>query len=121
MASNFELIFYLCLFFVIDLIIACLSEVQSSFLPKECKTQDKNGVFFTSDQNVSKNSLVRPSFPCDLSLGIPFKASNSSFSVIHFSHFRDCSVDNWGNLETPFKKLFMSCSDNCCLSLKRFL
>ena len=61
--------------------------------------QDKN-VFFISDQNVSKNSLVRPSFPGDLSLGILFKASNSSFSEIFFSHSRDCSVDNWGKLET---------------------
>ena len=89
-------------------------------LYQKCKTHDKN-VFFTSDQNVSKYSLVRPSFPGDLSLGILFEDSNSSFSVIHFSHSRDSSVDNWGNLETPFKKLFMSCSDKCCLSLKRFL
>ena len=77
-------------------------------------------VFFTSDQNVSKNSLVRPSFPGDLSLGIIFKTSNSSFSMISFSHSRDCSVDNCGKLETVFKKLFMSCSDKRCLSVKRF-
>ena len=61
--------------------------------------------FVTSDQSVSKNSLVRPSFPRDFSLGILFKASNSSFSVIHFSHSRDCLVDNLGNLEIVFKKV----------------
>ena len=60
-------------FFSINLKIACLCEVQSSSLPKECKTHDKNVVFFTSDQNVLKNSLVR-----------------------------------------------QSCSDKCCLSLRRF-
>ena len=89
MASNSELI----------LIIPCLCEVQSSPFSKECETQDKN-VFFTSDQNVSKISLVRPSFSEDLLLGILFKASNSSFSVISFSHSRDCLADNWGKLET---------------------
>ena len=57
-------------------------------------------MFFTSDQNVSKISLVRPSFSEDLLLGILFKASNSSFSVISFSHSRDCLADNWGKLET---------------------
>ena len=41
--SDFELIFYLCLsFFLIDLIIGCLCEAQSSFIPKECKILDKN-------------------------------------------------------------------------------
>ena len=42
---------------------------------------DKNG-FFTSDQNISQNSLLRPSFPGDLSLDIIFKAPISSLSVI---------------------------------------
>ena len=35
--------------------------------------------FFTSDQNVSKTSLVRQSFPGDLPLGIVFKVQNSFF------------------------------------------
>ena len=107
-------------FFSINLIVACLCELQSSPLSKECETQDEN-VYFTSDQSVSKNSSVRPSFPGDLLLGILFKASNSSFSVISFLHSTDCSVDSWGKLETVFKKLLMSCSDKCCLSIKRFL
>ena len=106
--------------FFINLIIACLYKVQSSPSSKECDIEDKN-VFFTSEQNVLKNSLVRPSFPGDLSLGILFNASNSSFSVISYSHSRDCSVDNWRKLETVFKKLIMSCSDKCYLPWKRFL
>ena len=84
---------YAVFFFLINLIIACLCEVQSSPLSKECETQD-NFFFFTLDQNVSKNSLVRPSLRGDLSLDMLFKASNSYFSVIFFSHSRDYSVDN---------------------------
>ena len=80
-------------FLSINFIIAGLCEVHSSYLPNECKVHDKI-VFFTSDQNVLKNSLVRPSFPGDLSLGILFKASNSYFSVMHLSCSRDCSADN---------------------------
>ena len=68
--------------------IACLCKAQSSYLPKECKIHDKNATF-PSDQSISKNSLAGPTFPGGLSLGILFKASNNSFSVIHFSHSRD--------------------------------
>ena len=81
---------------------------HKSSLPKVCITHDKN-VFFTLDQKISKNYLARLSFPGeglpfpgDLSLGIIFKASNSFFSVIHFSHSRDCSLENRGNLKIKF-------------------
>ena len=56
-------------------------------LYQKCKIHDKND-FFTSDQNVSKNSLVRPSFSGDLSLGILFKALNSFFCDTFFTILR---------------------------------
>ena len=52
-------------FFSINFVIACLCEEQISPLPKECKLNDKNGVF-ASDKNVSKKALIRPSFLGDL-------------------------------------------------------
>ena len=55
LVSNFELIFYLS-FFSINLIIVCLCEVQSSSLPKECKTHDKNS-FFLPQTNIFRKIL----------------------------------------------------------------